>query len=215
MKRSASGDDNATTLGHDRGQGRVNNDQTKRRRYSNSTPEKQQRDGTDHGSLPPATAEVAGSQSQMMQKETDQRKLAQRQKQIDFGKNTIGYDRYLQAVPKGRRQFGKHPSTPDKYAVASKRAWDGRIQVWRRHLHIYDPESTTQATALPLKASVPSLCTPMSTPTRSLSDQAPRQPSEVGPGPPRASQTSLFDDFDDENKVDKAVGDHDDEDDLL
>jgi hypothetical protein len=32
--------------------------------------------------------------------ETDPHRLAQRQKQIDFGKNTIGYQRYRQMVPK-------------------------------------------------------------------------------------------------------------------
>ncbi|CAM9747870.1 unnamed protein product, partial [Choristocarpus tenellus] len=33
-------------------------------------------------------------------KETDPRRLAQRQKQIDYGKNTLGYDIYVATVPK-------------------------------------------------------------------------------------------------------------------
>jgi histone RNA hairpin-binding protein len=32
--------------------------------------------------------------------ETDPKRLTARQQQIDFGKNTLGYERYLQAVPK-------------------------------------------------------------------------------------------------------------------
>jgi len=32
--------------------------------------------------------------------ETDPQRLLQRQKQVDFGKNTIGYERYVQAVPR-------------------------------------------------------------------------------------------------------------------
>lgn len=31
---------------------------------------------------------------------TDYHRLAQRQKQIDFGKNTVGYERFIQTVPK-------------------------------------------------------------------------------------------------------------------
>jgi histone RNA hairpin-binding protein len=32
--------------------------------------------------------------------ETDPKRLTARQQQIDFGKNTLGYESYLQAVPK-------------------------------------------------------------------------------------------------------------------
>lgn len=33
-------------------------------------------------------------------KEEDPHRLAQRQKQLDYGKNTVGYDRYCAAVPR-------------------------------------------------------------------------------------------------------------------
>jgi hypothetical protein len=78
--------------------------------------------------------------AQVAIKETDPRRLEQRQKQIDFGKNTLGYDRYIAAVPKTkRRRFAEeHPVTPDKSAKISKRCWDGRVRAWRRLLHRWD-----------------------------------------------------------------------------
>ena len=70
--------------------------------------------------------------------EADAHKLAQRQKQIDKGKNTLGYDNYIKAVP--REQRGKeHPRTPDVHRQCSKRAWDGLFKQWRRALHAFDP----------------------------------------------------------------------------
>ncbi|GHP03095.1 hypothetical protein PPROV_000185000 [Pycnococcus provasolii] len=73
-------------------------------------------------------------------REEDARRLAQRQKQIDFGKNTRGYERYSALVPREKRKFD-NPWTPDKTAPCSKRAFDGRIRKWRRELHKYDEEA--------------------------------------------------------------------------
>ena len=78
-------------------------------------------------------------------KETNVRRLAQRQKQIDFGKNTLAYDRYSKSVPKRQRvkakQYDEHPVTPEIHVVTSKRSFDGQVKKWRRLLHLWDPPS--------------------------------------------------------------------------
>ena len=43
---------------------------------------------------------VAASARQEREKETDAHKLSQRQKQIDFGKNTLGYQNYVKVWPR-------------------------------------------------------------------------------------------------------------------
>ncbi|ETW09858.1 hypothetical protein H310_00311, partial [Aphanomyces invadans] len=186
-------------------------DNHKRCRLSNLTSNKKSLNSTPHDITSRRSIGTAKTHtSQMMQRETDERKLAQRQKQIDFGKNTIGYDRYLQSVPKTSRQFGVHPSTPDKYAVASKRAWDGRIQAWRRHLHLYDPEATTpaprSASSAPPMTAVPSHDTAT---TRQSESALPRATSSQAPAP-RTVQASLFDAFDDDTKAPSEIVDEDD-----
>jgi hypothetical protein len=56
-------------------------------------------------------------------------RLEQRQKQVDFGKNTLGYVEYLKRVPKASRRRFVDPDTPDVHSACSKRSWDGRIRV--------------------------------------------------------------------------------------
>lgn len=74
--------------------------------------------------------------------ESDPHKLCQRQKQIDYGKNTLGYERYLELVPRKQRKKYVHPRTPDIKQVCSKRSWDGQVKKWRRMLHEFDPPTS-------------------------------------------------------------------------
>ncbi|RLN71013.1 hypothetical protein BBJ28_00013989 [Nothophytophthora sp. Chile5] len=98
------------------------------------------------------------------EKETDPHRLAQRQKQIDYGKNTLGYDQYCAQVPRyaqsgvwlgngwGKRlshEVWKHPMTPDKTARIGKKVFDGRVRQWRQALHTYDPPELVQANETP------------------------------------------------------------------
>ncbi|KAJ1437164.1 histone RNA hairpin-binding protein RNA-binding domain-containing protein [Ochromonadaceae sp. CCMP2298] len=72
-------------------------------------------------------------------KVVDANRVNARLKQIQYGKNTIGYDNYAAAVSKKQRgKLSVHPRTPDPYEDVSKRSFDGSIMAWRRSLHRWD-----------------------------------------------------------------------------
>lgn len=70
--------------------------------------------------------------------ETNSVIIQRRQKQIDYGKNTIGYQNYVKQVSK-RNRAKDSIYTPNKYIKYSRRSWDQQIKLWRIRLHAYDP----------------------------------------------------------------------------
>ena len=70
--------------------------------------------------------------------DVDGHRVAQRAKQIDMGKNTIGYDAFRVSVPRFLRS-GRDPGTPDATRASSKRSWALLTRRWRRELHSVDP----------------------------------------------------------------------------
>jgi hypothetical protein len=69
-----------------------------------------------------------------------ERTLAQRRKQIAFGKSLPGYQTYILLVPQRHREEGNpyHPSTPRADVTCSCREWCRGIAAWRRALHKWD-----------------------------------------------------------------------------
>ncbi|XP_023242573.1 oocyte-specific histone RNA stem-loop-binding protein 2-like [Centruroides sculpturatus] len=70
--------------------------------------------------------------------ETDSVILERREKQIQYGKITPEYQKYISEIPK-RKRSKHHPRTPNKHRKYSRRSWDKQIRIWRSQLHQWDP----------------------------------------------------------------------------
>lgn len=68
--------------------------------------------------------------------ETDEHRLAQRQKQVDMGKNTLSYDRFSVCEPREARERGM-PMTPIVRQKCSKRSFDGQLSAWKKGIHAF------------------------------------------------------------------------------
>lgn len=78
------------------------------------------------------------SRPEPLRYEDDPEVLARREKQIAYGKGTLGYKRYSEVVPREKREKA-HPRTPNRFLKYSRRSWDAQIRIWRRQLHLWDP----------------------------------------------------------------------------
>ncbi|KAH3766515.1 histone RNA hairpin-binding protein [Pelomyxa schiedti] len=72
--------------------------------------------------------------------ELSQPRLEARQKQIEYGIVTVGYQNYMKLV--GSKAKKGDPIFPNKFQKCSKRSWDGQIRKWRRTLHFFDNAKT-------------------------------------------------------------------------
>ena len=67
-------------------------------------------------------------------------RFMQREKQIELGKATKGYQTYMRTVSKDKRT-PQDPQTPNSREMCSKRQFDGKLHKWRKGLHQYDPDA--------------------------------------------------------------------------
>jgi len=109
-----------------------------KKRYSHSRQHRQPRPDSVCSRNTFSSPQSSSSRRSVVENETDLDIINRRQKTIDYGKNTNGYQNYLALVPKDKRKK-EDPATPDKFIKYSRRSWDQQVKLWRRKLHMYDP----------------------------------------------------------------------------
>ncbi|GFS26273.1 histone RNA hairpin-binding protein [Elysia marginata] len=90
----------------------------------------------------PEQEEPSVNQRRHRFKPLDQVRLARREKDIAYGKNTDAYRLYTDLIPKELRSENskKHPRTPKKNKVCSRRSWDAQVKLWKKRLHSWANE---------------------------------------------------------------------------
>lgn len=63
-----------------------------------------------------------------------------RRKQIEIGKSTEGYKKYISSIAPSERRTGIDPITPDASRRISKRTFDAEMRVWRKALHDFEAD---------------------------------------------------------------------------
>jgi len=114
--------------------------------------------------------------SDKLENEGDDDVLARREKNIQYGKRTGAYERYIQVIP--RRSRDQHsPRTPIKDMKYSRRQWDGLVKHWKIKLHDWDrnsndvPKHPSSSTPKRLKTKCDRRSLGNSTPLNTTSDQ--------------------------------------------
>ena len=97
---------------------------------------------------------LAAPAANLLELVTDKHLLSQRQKQIDFGKNSLTYERYKNEVPHVNRK-ASDPQTPDIRLPDSKRRFDGKVKAWRRGLHEWENANPVPPTAAASSSEAP------------------------------------------------------------
>ena len=100
-------------------------------------------------SLPKIAEETASPKAakEVKPEPLNEKRIEKRQRQIDIGKMSVGYQHYTKAVPKNDRVVGvlRHPVTPNKLERVSKRNFDAKMKSWRRYLHLWDDPNVDRA----------------------------------------------------------------------
>uniref|UniRef100_A0A0G4FSD6 Histone RNA hairpin-binding protein RNA-binding domain-containing protein n=1 Tax=Chromera velia CCMP2878 TaxID=1169474 RepID=A0A0G4FSD6_9ALVE len=159
--------------------------------------------GVGHPSGKGSGGEAKGGQTVV---KDAQHRMMQRRKQIDIGKSSKSYQRYLSKVPKEKRVArwarAQHPWTPDFRADLSVRDFVARVKEWRRLLHKFHDDSPDHQVCFQgapqdpsegcvgtgKEMSLSSLVPPF--PSASLSDEASISTAGTGGGPSASSSSS-------------------------